>query len=275
MAICITDHKSLTQLSRIVPRRWLFLVAVLVGTLMPASAGAIPLVKFHASFIPYRLGASTTIKFGFDIATTTGAIPAPLTSIDLHLPAGLNKNSSELGLSVCQPKALVEFGPSGCPVNSQLGFGTAHVEAAFGGVPVQVSADVSTFAGPPKSASEFLFYNEEKTPIRSRLVYLGQAREESGAFSSNLESTVPLIPTVPGGNDLATTSFESTLGPLGLTYYRNIHGRPVGFHPEGIILPKNCPAKGFPFLVELGFADGTKASGHNSVQCPPQRLSRR
>jgi hypothetical protein len=267
MAICLTSHKSLTHLCHTAPRRCLFLVVVLIGALVPASAGATPQVKLHASFIPYRLGASTTVKFGFDIATATGAIPAPLTSIDLHLPAGLNKNSSELGLNICQPKALEELGPSGCPVNSQLGFGTAHVEATFGGAPVQVSADVSTFAGPSKSASEFLFYNEEKTPIRTRLVYLGQAREESGAFSSDLESTVPLIPTVPGGNDLATTSFESTLGPLGLTYYRNIHGRTVGFHPEGIILPKKCPAKGFPFLVELRFADGTKATGHSSVQC--------
>lgn len=245
----------------------LVLAVVMICALVPAGVGAVPLVELHTSFIPYGLGASTTIRFGFDIATSSGALPPPVTSVDLHLPAGMNQNASELGLNICQPVSLVRLGPSGCPVNSQVGFGTAHVEVAFGGDPVQESAYVSTFAGPAKSGSEVLFYNDAKGPIASRLVYSGHTREESGPFGGDLETTVPLISTVPGGDYLATTSFESTLGPLGLTYYKRIHGRTVSFHPEGIIIPTKCPSKGFPFLVELRFSDGTQAVGRSAVPC--------
>lgn len=246
----------------------LALTAVLIAAAAPADANAMPEATLHASFIPYRLNTSTTLKFGFDITSTTGAMPPPLVSIDLHLPAGINQNASELGLDICRPEDLARLGPSGCPVNSQVGFGAANVEAEFGGSPVREKAYVSTFAGPVKSPSELLFYNEARTPIASRLVYFGQAREESGLFSGDLETIVPLIPTVPEGGYLATTSFESTLGPLGLTYQRKIHGRTESFHPAGIFLPKRCPAKGFPFLVELRFADGTEAADRSTVPCP-------
>jgi hypothetical protein len=249
-------------------RRCSFLAVVLTCALVPARAGATLLVKLHTSFVPYRLGASTTVRFGFDIATTTGTTPPPIISVDLHLPAGLNQNASELGLAICQPAALAEFGPSACPVNSQVGFGTAQVEVEFGGKRVQERADVSTFAGPAKSVAELLFYNRGKTPIASRILYLGHAREESGPFSGDLETTIPLIPTVPEGNYLATTSFESTLGPLGLTYHKKIHGRKISFHPDGMIIPKRCPAKGFPFLVALRFYNGTAATARSSVPCP-------
>jgi hypothetical protein len=245
----------------------LALAVVALCALLPAAAGATVLVKLHTSFVPYRLGASTTVRFGFDIATPTGATPPPLTGIDLHLPAGMNENASELGLGTCQPAALLERGSGGCPVDSQIGFGTARTEVTFGDAPIRSRAHVDAFAGPAKSAGELLFDVEQRTPIRSRLLYLGRARTETGPFGSDLETTVPVIPTVPGGNDLATTAFESTLGPLGLTYVRNVHGRRVSFHPEGIIIPGKCPAEGFPFLVELHFDDGTEATARSSVPC--------
>jgi hypothetical protein len=247
---------------------WCVVATMLAGALAPTQVGAKPVVRLSASFIPYRLGHSTTVRFGFDITTTSGATPPPLLSVGLHLPKGINQNASQLGLNICQPTTLAELGPHGCPVNSQIGFGTANVEVQFGHTRVPEQAVITTFAGPAKSSSELLFFNEGRTPINSRVVYPGHVREESGPFSGDLETTVPLIPTVPGGNDLATTSFESTLGPLGLTYYRTIDGQTKSFQPEGIYIPKTCPPKGFPFMVEVRFRTGAVATNHHNVPCP-------
>jgi hypothetical protein len=231
-----------------------------------------PLVKLDASFVPYRLDASTTVKFGFDVSTHTGALPPPLTKVDLRLPAGLNENASQLGLDVCHPAALAKLGPRGCPANSQVGFGSSTSEAAFGGDRVRQRSHMSMFVGPAESAAELLFYNEGRAPIASHVIYFGRSRRESGGpFGGVLETTIPLIPTIPGGSYLVTTGFESTLGPLGLTYYRKSHGRRAAFHPAGIFLPKRCPPNGFRFAVQLRFEDGTEAADASTVPCPRRR----
>lgn len=254
---------------------WPALAAAWICALAPVAA-AKPLVGLRASFVPYQLGKSTTVRFGFDVTTSTGEMPPPLTGVDLSLPAGLNQNASQLGLDICKPAALVKRGPSGCPVNSKVGFGSTNVEVAFGGGLVKQEAQVSAFAGPPESAAEVLFYNESRSPIASKVIYFGKSDENAeGPFAGALETTVPLIPTVPEGNFLATTSFESTLGPLGLTYQRTVRGKSESFRPEGIILPGKCPRGGFQFQVELRFADGSGAADHHSVPCPPMRSGRR
>jgi hypothetical protein len=238
--------------------------------LAPVPAGAAAMVKLRAAFVPDHLGASTTVRFGFDVLNRPGSGASPVTSVNIHLPAGINENASELGLATCEPAALAALGPAACPVNSQLGFGTAGVEVAFGGGSIQEAASVSTFAGPPKTASELLFYIEGTQPILARLMYSGHVRAESGVFGSVLETTIPLVPTVPGGNYVTMTRFESTLGPLGLTYRKRVNGRLVSFHPQGVAIPARCPAGGFPFLAELHFADGSQALARTAVPCPPR-----
>ncbi len=244
-------------------------VALFGAALVPAGATAKPLVEMHASFIPYRLGEGTTVRFGFEVTARDGEIPSPLSTVILHLPKGLNQNASELGLDICRPAILARRGPRGCPVNSKVGFGTTEVEATFGGDRIRQKAQVSTFVGPPESAAELLFYSESRSPIASRVIYKGKGQESSeGPFGGALETTIPLIPTVPAGNFLATTSFESTLGPLGLTYRRRIGHRLESFQPEGILLPRRCPRGGFRFRVDLRFSDGVEAADRSTLPCP-------
>jgi hypothetical protein len=250
-------------------RRWLGLVALLLCLAPPAGAAADSTVKLHASFVPYRLGASTTVRFGFDVGDDAGMPAEPVTGVDLGFPAGLNQNASDLGLAVCSPAALAARGPRGCPIDSKVGFGSAAVEVAFGERVVRQRISISTFAGPPESRSELLFYNEGRTPIASTTIFSARGKEGSKEiFGGSLETDVPLIPTVPEGDYLALTSFESTLGPLGLTYERTLRGHTERFRPEGILLPGSCPAGGFGFQVRLRFADGGQAADRTTVPCP-------
>src|SRR5882757_2542729 len=87
-------------------------IALLAGVGTTAGAGAAESVVLHTSFSPEKLGASTTIGFGFDIAGSEGGLPSPLRSVSLSLPAGLNYLDTTLGLAICRPAALLARGLS-------------------------------------------------------------------------------------------------------------------------------------------------------------------
>lgn len=258
-------------------RRLLTLTALLVLVVIaPASATARELVRLHTAFKPDRLGASTTIEFGVVVKNTDGRVPAPVTNIVVHTPAGMNRNVSELGLGVCKPNALMSEGPEGCPHNSIVGLGTAFVETEVAGEIIQESASITMLFGPAKPGNnriyEMLFYASANTPVEAGIVFSGQMRwENDGEFGGAMETHVPLVPTWPEGPDVALTRFESTLGPDNITYHVRNHGEIEAFHPRGIAVPTTCPRGGFPFAVELTFFDGTKASARSTVPCPVLR----
>ena len=74
------------------------LTVALLCALAPASALAVSeQATLSASFSPDRLSTPTTITFGFHLATSEGTAPAPLTSLDLQMPAGMNYTTTTLG----------------------------------------------------------------------------------------------------------------------------------------------------------------------------------
>src|ERR1700727_936645 len=109
----------------------LTVVVVSLSSVGVASATSVS-ATLHASFSPDRLGASTTILFGFSVDTSDGLAPPPLTAMDLKMPAGLGYSTTTLGLAVCTPAIIEAKGLAGCPTNSRLGFGSAVVEVPFG-----------------------------------------------------------------------------------------------------------------------------------------------
>ncbi|MFI4990986.1 MAG: hypothetical protein ACHQHO_08780 [Solirubrobacterales bacterium] len=227
-------------------------------------------VRLEASFAPYKLGRPTTIGFGFDVSSSTpGAIPSPVTGIDLYLPAGMGLATSTLGLAACDPARLLALGLEGCPANARVGFGTARGELKAGGEVIDEEATVQAVLGPPINENEqVLFYVESNEPVFSQFVFPGELLPSSSpAFSGHLNTTVPLVPTWTDGPDIAVTKFSSTLGPRGLTYLRHRHGVVVPFHPRGISVPARCPAGGFPFVARLVFADGSRTVAHHNISC--------
>jgi hypothetical protein len=239
-----------------------------------AGAAASESVKLHAAFTPDRLGASTTIGFGFQIAGADGQLPAPLTRIALHLPAGIDYLTSTLGLAVCSPATLTARGPEGCPADSRIGKGSALVEVPFAGGGGEERSSIEAFLGPPagNGDTEVVFDAEGRTPVDAQVIFEGELVPAFGPLSSgSLDTAVPIVPGLPEGPDVAILDVSTTIGPSGLLYTKRVHGRTVHFHPQGVDVPERCPRGGFRFAAEFGFADGGTVSATSTVPCPARR----
>lgn len=238
----------------------------------PAGAGASQTVKLQASFTPDRLGASTTIGFGFTIASTEGGLPSPLTHIDLRMPPGMNYITSSLGTSECNPQRLVEVGLKGCPANSRLGMGSAYVEVPFGENAGHEIPEIQALMGPPrKNNVVILFYANGLAPVYAQIVFQGELVPGDGVFGEDLAAAVPLIPSVTNGPPVSIINVKSTIGPNHLTYYKTVHGRRVGYKPVGVAVPDHCPRGGFPFTARFAFLDGSTVDAVAHVACPRSR----
>jgi hypothetical protein len=246
------------------------LVFALLCSSPPAGAQAVfERASLHASFSPDRLGAGTTISFAFHLETSEAAAPPPLTGLDLRIPAGMNYTNTTLGLSICQPSALLAKGLAGCPANSRLGYGSALVEVPFGTGAGHEIPEVQAVAGPsPTGNLVVLFYANGLFPVSAQLTFAGEVLPDTGRFGSQLQTSVPLVASVPGGPDVAIVSVRSTIGPAHLTYYKHVHGRRVGFRPRGVAVPERCPHGGFPFAASFAFQDGSATTASTTVPCP-------
>ena len=249
------------------------LLLALVCCVLPATAAATTeRASLHASFSPNRLGASTTISFGFHVETTEGTAPPPMTSLNLRMPAGISYTTTTLGLAICQPAVLQLRGLAGCPPNSRLGFGSALVEVPFGTGTGHEIPEIQAVAGPsPGGNLVVLFYADGREPVYAQLVFQGEVLAASGAYGTQLAANVPLVTSVPGGPDVSIVSVQTTIGPSHLTYYKHVHGRKVAFHPKGVSVPEHCPRGGFPFAAAFTFQDGSSTSAQTAVPCPPTR----
>lgn len=249
-----------------------FLLAMLCVCAPATTAAQTERATLHASFSPDRLGAGTTIGFGFSVSTPEGTAPAPLTSVQLRMPAGMNYTTTTLGLAICQPQVLQSKGVEGCPPNSRLGFGNAFVEVPFGQGSGREIPEIQAVAGPSHNNNlVVLFYANGKSPVSAQLVFSGEVLPDSGIFGSRLAAVVPPIPSVPDGPNVSVIRVQTTIGPAHLTYYRHVHGKRVPFHPIGIGVPEHCPHGGFPFSASFTFEDGSSTSTSTTVPCPRPR----
>jgi hypothetical protein len=243
---------------------------------LSAPAAAAPAVVLHASFSPNRLGASTTIGFGFDVAGENGAVPPPLRSVSLKLPPGINYLTTTLGLAICQPAALLERGLAGCSPNSRLGFGSAYVEVPFGETSGHEIPDIQALMGPPHNGNiVVLFYADGREPVYAQLVFEGELIAGSRTLGGSLNAAIPLVPSVPAGPPVSIVKVRTTIGPAHLTYYEHVHGRTISFHPTGVSLPPRCPRGGFAFSASFSFDDGTSTTANSTVPCPPPKSAKR
>jgi hypothetical protein len=256
--------------ARALPLALLAFACLLVPLAVPASGQAAETVALHTSFTPERLGESTTIGFGFTIGSTTGGLPSPLVHVSLHMPKGMNYVTTSLGLEICTPEELVAKGISGCPPNSRLGFGSAFVEVPFGQSSGREIPEINALMGPPHEGNiVVLFYANGLAPVYAQIVFAGELLPGEGAFGGNLDTPIPLIPSVTNGPPVSIINVSSTIGPERLTYYKHVHGKLVAYKPQGIALPATCPRGGFPFSAQFTFLDGSQVVATHNVPCPP------
>jgi len=240
------------------------LIAIGAGS-AASSAEASENAKLRVGLSPERLGAGTTISFGFQIEAKDGELPAALTTLDVGLPPGMGVDTS--GLAMCTQQALNGHGPKGCSANAQVGAGSVKVQVPLGNVVRPEIAALSVFNGPRQGGrTTLLFYAAGRLPIATQLVFAGVI--VPGPEGLRIEASIPLIPTLPNTPDAAIVEMNATLGTRQHTYYRTVAGRRVRFAPKGATLPGRCPAGGFPFSAEFHFNDGSAAGAASSVACP-------
>ncbi len=245
----------------------LTLIAILASA-PPAFASQSATLEVHLN--PERLGAGTTVSFAFQITTPNGHVPSPLSTLDFRYPAKLGLLTSGLGLTTCTPIVLEEIGPEGCPNNSLVGYGNALVEMPIGPEIIRERGQITTWMGPVANGHvSLLFYAEGKTPVYSEVIFTGIILDARTPFGGQLNTSIPVIPSLPGAPNAAVITMHATIGPQNITYYRRTPGGMLTpYHPEGLRLPHTCPHGGFPFAATFTFQDGTHTTTHTTVACP-------
>jgi hypothetical protein len=221
--------------------------------------------KLHVGLRPERLGASTTLGFGFQIEAPEGALPAALTQLDVQLPAGMGVDTS--GLATCTEAKLEKHGPQACSRNATVGTGSVRVQVPLGTVIRPEIAKLTVFNGPRNGGDTTLVFDAiGKLPIATQFVFTGVI--VPGPQGDSMQATIPLIPVLPNTPDGAIVEMTASLGTRSQTYFRTVKGRRVRFDPKGATLPASCPAGGFPFSATFGFNDGSTVGAASSVGCP-------
>lgn len=249
--------------------RNLILAALAVCAYLPGAAQAAPSAKLHVSFIPYQLGQSTTLEFNAQITASNGRVPPPLTELDVRYPGSLGVAVGELGLATCTKKRLEAFGAEGCPADSRMGEGSATAEIPIGPDILRETAQVAILRAPEQEGHlALLFYATGETPVFAQIPFSGLLLPSPPPYGASIHINVPLFPSLPGGPDVAVVHLHATLGPLGLTYYEDAHGKRIAYKPKGILLPRRCPRDGFAFSATFAFLDGSRTTSDTSTPCP-------
>lgn len=240
-----------------------------IRTLLPIATGASQHVTMHAGFIPYKLGASTSISFGFRIQSPPHTVPQPVIDIALELPDELGAATSQLGLANCTANAFYEYGLGGCPADSLLGRATATATVPIGPALISEQVHIGLTATASESSNlEILYAAEGLTPVFSMLVFRGEIIEANPPYGEEINTFIPPIETLPEAPYASVVSMRSTIGPLGITYYRRSHGHRIAYQPQGIELPARCPRGGFKFAATFTFLDQATKLIHWTVPCP-------
>lgn len=238
------------------------------STTKARARGAHP-TTLTAALSPERLGAATTIRIGFRVSTPAGGVPSPVTDVRLLLPPRLSIATSDLGLETCVPAKLEHDGPRACPPDSLMGRGSALTQVPFGSTFVTEPARVTLFSAPLKDGHpQLLFLASGELPVLTKLVFGALVLPAQAPFGGLIDTTLPLVPSVSGGPDVALVSLQTTIGAKGIVYYERVRGKTVSFRPRSLLLPAHCPRGGFRFSAHLTFQDGTQAGAGATVPCP-------
>lgn len=191
-----------------------------------------------------------------------GGIPSPLTAIDLHMPRNLGIATSGLGVATCQIGALEAHGAGICPANSRMGSGNALVRFQVGPELFAETAQIAVVAGPEENGHvRMLVSATGETPVAARILI------STVLLAGQLQITVPLVPSLPEGGDIAVVAVHASLGG-NLTYHERVNGKTISYRPRGITLPSSCARGGFRFSATFTFLDGTNARAQTAVACP-------
>lgn len=245
-------------------------IATSALAIAPMAATATPPIKLAFKLQPDKLGQGTTVSIGFDIPHSPGEIPSPLSEFDILLPPEMGLGSSTLGVETCSPQTLEGVGPSGCPVDAMMGFGSAVAEASLGVQVVNEVAPLSAYMAPASGGhTTLLYYFGGKVPVIAPLLFPSQFLATGSSPRSEFKLGVPAIPGLPGTPNAAIVGLKVALGPKDIpAYTKDVGGKVVHYKPAGMAVPDSCPKGGFPFGAHFVFEDGSHVDLTRTVPCP-------
>ena len=146
-------------------------VGVVLALLTCTPARATQTAGLSAAFSPERLGAPTAVTFAFTIKSHGGAVPPPLSAVQIRYPAGLGLATNGLGVAACQPARLEQSGPGACPADSRMGGGEAQLRFAVGPEILEETASLALIAGPSTDGYVHMLIAATGTqPVAARVV---------------------------------------------------------------------------------------------------------
>jgi hypothetical protein len=227
---------------------------------MSLANGATSGASMRPSLLPDRLGASTALTLAFRFSGGEAGVPAPLSRMVLRLPAGLTISLRRVG--ICAKSRLRHRGVAGCPAGSEVGRGHALMSVHAGSLAVPEETTIAIFRGPNRGARPTLeIFGQGETPLDQSSISTAVLEPDSAPYGSKLTVSIPPIPTLVLEPNASFVSLSLTVGGVGRS--------PRAHAAAGAILvPRSCPAGGFPFAAGFTFADGSTAAASTSAACP-------
>ena len=236
------------------------LTACCCGAATPAFAQPETSASIRPMFLPDRLGASTAFTLSLGFSGGAEGVPAPLSQVVVHLPAGLVINLR--GVGTCAKAQLERKGASGCPSGSLIGRGHALLEVHAGSLTNPEEATVSVFRARNHGAlPAFEIFGQGETPLDESTISTAVLGGGSAPYGLKLTVSVPPIPTLVFEPNASFKSLSLTIGGVG-------RGPRAHTAAGAIVVPHSCPAGGFPFAADFTFADESTASTTANVPCP-------
>jgi hypothetical protein len=249
--------------------RWA-LVAILFGSLCAALAGiawAGSTLTVKEEFTPDRLGAPTNLSITAAFTSSADVPPAPVSTLTLYAPAGLQIQAR--GAGRCTEAVLERRGPAGCPADSLVGFGGGVAVLALPGELVHEPFTLDFFFAPPEHGRlRLLAYANGISPIGVSLVVVAREVPAPKPYGLGFSVQVPKVSTIPGAAYASVESAFATLGAANVAYFKTVHGRRTLVHLKGLVVPRRCPAGGFPTRGSVEFADGATFTVNPTIPCP-------
>jgi hypothetical protein len=233
-----------------------------------AAAWAAETLTVTAGFSPDKLGAPTNVHGTATIGTTEGQVlPSPIIGATVKGPAGLTVNTT--GVGICNAAALQAKGPEGCPKDSKAGYGGGIGALELAKEIIEEPYTLNFFRGPNENGHLVLLtYLNAVSPVSVQLVLKAQIVQEAKPYGLGFTFVVPLIETLPEASDASAKSIFITLGAPNAAYLEKVKGKLKTIHVKGIVVPKKCPAGGFPYQTTLNFEDGTSNTVTGTIPCP-------
>ena len=253
---CRRPDRRTSRLSGAVPAALAALATLAILLLLAGPAQATNTATISSTISPDRLGAKGSLTVAIHFAGSELGLPAPLRRAVVRFPAGMTLEVPHL--RSCSSEHLQDLGARECPPQSKLGEGRALVETHPASETIVENVALSAFLGPPRHLQPTLeLLGEGTTPLAVRMVASGAVLADRAPYGEKLVIGIPPIPTLPLEPDASIVDLSLTVGAKRHTGAAN-----------AIVVPRRCPAGGFPFAGEFTYADGSSGGATTTIACP-------